>query len=68
MQGRFDVFVTIDRGFEFEHNLSELSFGIIVMTTPDNQMPSYERLLEALVCQIQEVGPGKVIHVSAPGR
>lgn len=27
MSGRVDVFVTIDKGFEFEHNLKKLSFG-----------------------------------------
>ncbi|MBM3812469.1 MAG: hypothetical protein FJW20_12645 [Acidimicrobiia bacterium] len=31
IQGRFDVFLTIDKGFEFEHNLARLSFGIIVL-------------------------------------
>jgi hypothetical protein len=29
-QGKFDVLVTIDRGFEFQHNLSKLSFGIVI--------------------------------------
>jgi predicted nuclease of predicted toxin-antitoxin system len=47
--GHFDVFLTIDKGFEFEHNLKKLSFGIIVMTAANNQMSSYERLMEELV-------------------
>ena len=64
IEGRFDVFLTIDKGFEFEHDLKKLSFGIIVMTTANNQMPSYERLLEELVRQIQHVSPGHVAHVS----
>ena len=67
-QGQFDLFVTIDKGFEFEHNLDKLSFGIIVLETANNQMPSYERLLEDLIRQIQSAAPGRVTHVSDPLR
>lgn len=66
MSGRVDVFVTIDKGFEFEHNLKKLSFGIIVLTAANNQMPSYERLLEQLIRQIGTVGSGQVVHVADP--
>jgi hypothetical protein len=67
IQGRYDVFLTIDKGFEFEHDLKTLSFGIIVLTTENNHMPSYDRLLEDLVSQIQLVSPGQVVHVADPG-
>ncbi len=49
MQGRFDVFLTIDKGFDFEHDLKKLSFGIIVLVTANNQMASYERVMPDLV-------------------
>jgi hypothetical protein len=64
--GRYDVFLTIDKGFEFEHDLKKLSFGIIVLTATNNQIPSYKRLLEDLVRQIQDVGPGQSVHVIDP--
>ena len=63
IKNEFDVFVTIDRGFEFEHNLNQLSFGIIILATPNNQMPSYERLLDRLLAAIIEIDHGKVVHV-----
>jgi predicted nuclease of predicted toxin-antitoxin system len=68
MQGRFDVFLTIDKGFEFEHDLKKLSFGIVVLETANNQMPSYERVLQDLVRLIQSVAPGRVVRVSDPER
>jgi len=68
IQGRFDVFLTIDKGFEFEHNLERLSFGIIVLEAANNQMPSYERLLEGVVQQIQVAAPGQVVRLSDPKR
>jgi predicted nuclease of predicted toxin-antitoxin system len=68
IEGRYDVFLTIDKGFEFEHNLKQFSFGIIVLTTANNQMPSYERLLEELARQIQLLSPGQAVHVIDPER
>jgi hypothetical protein len=62
----FDVFVTVDKGFEFEHNLKVLSFGIIVVTSANNQMPSYERLLRELVERILTANPGQIAHVADP--
>ena len=66
IEGRYDVFLTIDKGFEFQHDLKKLPFGIIVLTTANNQMPSYERLLEELARQIQHVSPGHLVHVIDP--
>jgi hypothetical protein len=66
IQHRFDVFLTIDKGFEFEHDLRKLSFGIVVLTAANNQMPSYERLLQELIRQIQDVGSGQVVAVRDP--
>ena len=68
IQGSFDVFLTNDKGFEFEHNLRRLSFGIIVLTAANNQMPSYERLLDDLVRAIPGARPGQVTHVADPRR
>ncbi|MGA3075194.1 MAG: DUF5615 family PIN-like protein [Bryobacteraceae bacterium] len=68
MQGRFDVFLTIDKGFEFEHDLKRLSFGIVVLETANNQMPSYERLMQELVRLILCVAPGQVVRASDPER
>ena len=68
MQGRFDVFLTIDKGFEFEHDLKKLSFGIVVLETANNQMPSYERVMQELVRLILCVAPGQVVRASDPER
>jgi hypothetical protein len=62
----FDVIVAIDKGFEFEHDLKKLSFGIIVVTAANNQMSSNERILEELARQIQDVKPGQIVHVIDP--
>jgi len=68
IESQFDVFLTIDKGFEFEHNLHKLSFGIIVLQAANNQMPSYERLIGELIQEIQRVAPGQVARVGDPER
>ena len=64
-QSSFDVFITIDKGFAFEHNLRKLSFGIVIVETDNNQIPSYERLLPELLAAVQAIQPGEVRYVPA---
>lgn len=37
VERKFDVLVTIDQGFEHEHNLKELSFGIVFVHVRKNR-------------------------------
>jgi predicted nuclease of predicted toxin-antitoxin system len=62
-QGRFDVVVTIDRGFEFEHNLKKLDFGIVIVHVRKNRMEHYRPLFEAMAAAVGLVQPGAVLHV-----
>ena len=64
-QGKFDVLV-IDQGFEFEHNLKKLTFGIVIVHVPKNRMDYYRPLFAALVAAVEAVHPGEVAHVGAP--
>jgi hypothetical protein len=37
----FNVFVTIDKSLEFQQNTTKLSFGVIVVAVPKNQIHYY---------------------------
>jgi predicted nuclease of predicted toxin-antitoxin system len=63
-QGQCDVLVTIDRGFEHEHNLKKLSFGIVIIHVLKNRMEYYIPLFPALLNAVERVKPGQVVHVS----
>ena len=52
-QGDFGVLVTIDRGFEFEHNLRTLSFGIVILHARRNRIEYYQPLFPALCAAIE---------------
>jgi predicted nuclease of predicted toxin-antitoxin system len=62
-QGNIDVLVTIDRGFEFEHNLRKLDFGIVILHARRNRIEYYLPLFPALLAAIEAIRPGEVIHV-----
>jgi predicted nuclease of predicted toxin-antitoxin system len=62
-QGLTDVLVTLDRGFEFEHNLSRLTFGIVIVQVARNRLEDYRALFSALASAAETVLAGEVIHV-----
>ena len=59
-----DVFVTADRGFEHQHNLKSLSFGIVVVHVARNKIAFYRPLFPQLLNAVARVGAGQVVHVS----
>jgi len=64
-QGKCDVLVTTDKGFEHEHNLRKLTFGIVIVHVPRNRMEYYRPLFPALVDAVERVKAGEIVHVSA---
>lgn len=62
-QGKCDVLVTIDRGFEHEQNLKKLSFGIVIVHVSRNRMEYYRPLFSELLDAVERIKPGEVIHV-----
>ncbi|MGO8792548.1 MAG: DUF5615 family PIN-like protein [Terriglobia bacterium] len=67
LQGRCEVFLTIDHGFEHQHNLSLLEFGIVIVHVPRNRLAYYELIREKIGQAVSSVKPGEVIHVGKDG-
>ncbi len=65
-RGQCEVLVTIDGGFEHQHNLQKLTFGIVIVHVLKNRMEHYLPLFAALADAVERVKPGGVIHVSGP--
>ena len=63
LRGRCDVFFTIDQGFEYQHNLSLLGFGIVIVHVSRNRLAHYEAIREKISQAVSSVKPGEVIHV-----
>src|SRR3954469_5970201 len=63
LQGQFDVLVTIDQGFEYEHNLKVLRFGIVIVHVEKNKVEFYRPLFTLMQAAVNSVKPGEVKHV-----
>jgi hypothetical protein len=61
-----DVLITADRGFEHEHNLKSLSFGIVIVHVIRNKITFYRPLFPQLLKAVATVGAGNVVHVYGP--
>jgi hypothetical protein len=61
-----DVFVTADRGFEHEHNLRLLPFGIVVIHVVRNKITFYRPLFPQLLQAVATIRAGEVVHVHGP--
>lgn len=57
-----DVFVTAYRGFEHQHNLTSLSFGIVIVHVARNKLAFYRPLFRPLRAATAAVRPGQVLH------
>jgi predicted nuclease of predicted toxin-antitoxin system len=63
VEEQFDVFVTIDRGFEHQHNLKNRRIGIVIVHVSNNKAASYRALAAELLSSVVEVRPRAVLHV-----
>src|ERR1700682_968153 len=65
-QSQFDVFVTIDRKLERQHNVKTLKLGFVVARVPSNEIGSYRPIFAELQKAVENVRRGEVIHVVNP--
>lgn len=63
-EGRFDVIVTIDKGFRFQQNMSGRKIAVVVLDAPSNRLPELLALTDQLCFAIAKARPGEVIVIS----
>ncbi len=61
--GTFDAFVTMDRRLGHQHDLSVLSFGVILVHARSNRVQELEPLIGSLLKALSRIGPGQLEHV-----
>jgi predicted nuclease of predicted toxin-antitoxin system len=65
-QKEFDVLVTIDRGIEFQQNLSKFQIGVVIAHVPRNQVIYFRVMQKELLAAIGAATPGRAVHVRMP--
>ena len=68
LHGKIDVFVTTDQGFEHQHNLKKLSFGILIVHVPKNKLEFYQLIESKLLSALVRVKTGHILHVYTEDR
>lgn len=65
MRGEYDVLVTMDRGIEFQHNIVDLPFGVVVVRAASNRLAQLLLLMPAVLEALAAIKPGQVRRVGA---
>ena len=64
-QGGFEIFLTMDKGVEYEQNLRGRGIGIIILRARSNRLADLNPLASACLAQMVTIQPGIVTRVSA---
>jgi hypothetical protein len=59
------VFITMDRGIEFQQNLLRLPFGELLVRAPSNRMAHLEPIVPPRLVALLALDPGHLQRVGA---
>ena len=65
MRDRYDVLLTMDRGIEFQQQISTLPFAIVIVRARSNRMLHLSPLVPAILDAIAASKPNRVRRVGA---
>ena len=60
----FDAFLTLDRGIEYQQNLTGLSIRLIVIRAFNNKYEELLPLVPSIQTALSRANPGEIIHVA----
>jgi len=63
MQDEYDALVTMDRGIEFQQNLSTLAFGVLLVRAPSNPMMHLQPLVPEILDALRALKPGQLHRI-----
>jgi hypothetical protein len=55
----------MDQGIEFQQDLSDLPFGVLLLRAPSNRLADLQRLVSAIIDALAGLGPGQVRRVGS---
>lgn len=64
MRDEYDALLTMDRGIEFQQNLSGLPFGVLLLRAPSNRIVHLRPLVPTILDVLSQLSPGQVRRIS----
>lgn len=62
-EGKFDVFVTIDKNIRYQQNLSGRKIAILIIRARSSEIDDLLRELPACIVALQSIHPGQVAQI-----
>jgi predicted nuclease of predicted toxin-antitoxin system len=62
-EGKFDVFVTIDKNIRYQQNLSGRKIAILIVRARSSEIDDLLRELPACIVALQSIHPGQVVQI-----
>jgi hypothetical protein len=59
----FNVFLTIDKGFEYEQDLSGMSIAVMIVRAKSNQMRDLLPQVPAWLAALRSIKPGELVSI-----
>jgi hypothetical protein len=60
---KFDVFLTVDQGIEYQQNLAGRTIGIIIFRTKSNRLKDLLPHAPTCLAHIASIEPGQIIRI-----
>ena len=60
----FEAFVTLDRGIEYQQDLTDLSIRIVIVRTFSNKLDDLLPLVPSIQAALERLAPGAFTHVA----
>jgi len=60
---KFDVFLTVDQGIEYQQNLTGRSIAIIIFRTKSNRLKDLLPHVPACLGYIESIQPGQIVRI-----
>ncbi len=61
----FDVLVTMDKGIEYQQNISKYAIGVIIIFARSSRLQDIQPVMLEVNQVLRDVQPGQVIHANA---
>jgi predicted nuclease of predicted toxin-antitoxin system len=60
---KFDVFLTVDQGIEYQQNLTGRNIAIIIFRTKSNHLKNLLPHVRACLAYIESIQPGQIVRI-----
>ena len=60
---KFDVFLTVDQGIEYQQNLTRRNIAIIILRSKSSRLKDLLSLLPACLAHIETIRPGQIVKI-----